>query len=78
MADATTIERSLFARGLHDHPLRVVALNAGEGGRRDVSEAIADKVREVAELEDRELNGKLVFIELYTEGCSGLARAFTQ
>jgi len=38
VADATTIERSLFARGLHDHPLRVVALNAGEGGRRDVSE----------------------------------------
>jgi hypothetical protein len=66
-ADATTIVRALL-RGLYDRPLRVIALNAGEGWSRDMSEAIAAKVREVAELEDRELaTGTLAFIEMHTE-----------
>ena len=66
-ADATTIVRALF-RGLYDRPLRVVALNAEEGWARDVSEAIAAKVRDVAEHEDIELtSGTLDFIEMHTE-----------
>jgi hypothetical protein len=66
-ADATTIVRALL-RGLYDRPLRVIALNAGEGWSRDVSKAIAAKVREVAELEDRELtDDTLGFIEMHTE-----------
>ena len=66
-ADATTIVRALL-RGLYDRPLRVVALNAEEGWARDVSEAIAAKVRDVAEHEDIELtSGTLDFIEMHTE-----------
>ena len=33
----------------YDRPLRVIALNADEGWSKDVSEAIAAKVREVAD-----------------------------
>jgi hypothetical protein len=66
-ADATTIVRALL-RGLYDHPMRVIALNAEEGWSRDVSEAIAAKVRDVAEHEDIELtSGTLDFIEMHTE-----------
>jgi hypothetical protein len=66
-ADATTIVRALL-RGLYDRPLRLMALNAGEGWSRDVPEVIAAKVRKVAELEDRELtDGTLAFIEMHTE-----------
>jgi hypothetical protein len=66
-ADATTIVRALL-RGLYDRPLRVIAVNAEEGWSRDVSESIAAKVREVAQLEDCELtSGTLAFIEMHTE-----------
>ena len=66
-ADATTIERALL-RGLYDRPLRVIAVNAEEEWSRDVSEAIAIKVRDVAEHEDIELtSGTLDFIEMHTE-----------
>jgi hypothetical protein len=45
-------------------PLPIIALNADEGWSKDVSEAIAAKVREVADHEDQELtSGTLAFIE---------------
>ena len=44
-------------------PLRVIALNVDEGWSRDVSEAMAHKVCEIAEHEDYELTqGTLDFI----------------
>jgi hypothetical protein len=47
-------------------PLRVIAINADEGWSRDVSEAMAAKVRDVAEHEGRELTpGTLAFIEAH-------------
>jgi hypothetical protein len=47
----------------YERPLQVLALNAREGWSRDVSEAIAAKVRDVAEHEGRELtSGTLAFI----------------
>jgi len=50
--------------GQYDRPLRIIALNADEGWSKDVSEAIAAKVREVADHEDQELtSGTLAFIE---------------
>jgi hypothetical protein len=46
----------------------VIALNLDEGWSQDVSEAIAAKVRQVAEHEDIELTaGTLAFIEMHTE-----------
>ena len=63
--DATTVVQNLL-HGQYERPLRVLALNADEGWSRDVSEAIAAKVRDVAEREGRELtNGTLTFIEDY-------------
>ena len=47
----------------YGQPLRVIALNVDEGWSQDVSEAIAHKVREIAEHEDYELTeGTLDFI----------------
>jgi hypothetical protein len=58
-AGATTTVRALL-RGLYHRPLRVIAVNAEEGWSRDVSEAIATKVRDVAEHDNIELtNGTL-------------------
>ena len=46
-------------------PLRVIALNVDEGWSQDVSEAMAHKVREIAEHEDYELTqGTLDFIDV--------------
>ena len=62
-ADATTVVQNLL-HGQYERPLRVLALNVDEGWSRDVSEAIAAKVRDVAEHEGRELtSGTLAFIE---------------
>ena len=62
-ADATTVVQNLL-NGQYERPLRVIALNADEGWSRDVSEAIAAKVRDVAEHEGRELtSGTTSFIE---------------
>ena len=64
-ADATTVVQNLL-HGQYERPLRVIALNADEGWWRDVSEAIAAKVRDVAEHEGRELSsGTLAFIEAH-------------
>jgi hypothetical protein len=64
-ADATTAVQNLL-HGQYERPLRVLALNADEGWSRDVSEAIAVKVRDVAEHEDRVLtSGTLAFIEAH-------------
>ena len=64
-ADATTVVQNLL-HGQYERPLRVLALNADEGWARDVSEAIATKVRDVAEQEGRELtSGTLAFIEAH-------------
>src|SRR3954447_15464067 len=64
-ADATTIVQNLL-HGQYERPLRVLALNADEGWSRDVSEAIAAKVRDVAQYENRDLtNGTLAFIEAH-------------
>ena len=44
---------------VHGHPLRVVAMNVEEGWCRDVSDVMAEKVREVAQREDMQLtNGR--------------------
>ena len=54
--------------GRYDELLRVIALNVDEGWSRDVSEAMARKVREIAELEDYELTqGTLDFIDAHIE-----------
>ena len=62
-ADATTVVQNL----LHDRygqPLRVIA----EGWSQDVSEAMAQKVREIAEHEDYELTqGTLDFIDAHID-----------
>jgi hypothetical protein len=64
-ADAGIIVENLL-HGQYERPLRVLALNADEGWARDVSEAIATKVRDVAEQEGRELtSGTLAFIEAH-------------
>ena len=60
-ADATAIVRNLL-RGEYERPLRIIAINADEGWSRDVSAAIAAKVREVAEGRDL-TSGTLAFIE---------------
>jgi hypothetical protein len=63
-ADATVVQNLLH--GQHERPLRVLALNVDEGWVRDVSEAIAAKVRDVAEHERQELtSGTLAFIEAH-------------
>ena len=64
-ADATTVVQNLL-HGRYWQPLRVVALNVDEGWSRDVSEAMAHKVREIAEHEDYELaQGTLDFIDAH-------------
>ena len=64
-ADATTVVQNLL-HGRYAQPLRVIALNVDEGWSQDVSEAIAHKVREIAEHEDYELTqGTLDFIEAH-------------
>jgi hypothetical protein len=62
-ADAGIIVENLL-HGQYERPLRVLALNADEGWARDVSQAIAAKVRDVVEHEGHELtSGTLAFIE---------------
>ena len=57
-SDASTV--------VHGHPLRVVAMNVEEGWCRDVSDVMADKVREVAQREDMELtDGTLAFLQAH-------------
>jgi hypothetical protein len=64
-ADATTIVHNLL-HGQYERPLRVLTLNADEGWARDVSEAIAAKVRDAAEHDGRVLtSGTLAFIEAH-------------
>jgi hypothetical protein len=64
-ADAGIIVENLL-HGQYERPLRVLALNADEGWARDVSEAIAAKVSDVAEHKGRELkSGTLAFIEAH-------------
>ena len=64
-ADATTVVQNLL-HGRYAQPLRVIVLNVDEGWSQDVSEAIAHKVREIAEHEDYELTqGTLDFIEAH-------------
>jgi hypothetical protein len=61
-ADATTVVQNLL-HGRYGRPLRVIALNVDEGWSRDVSEAMAHKVCEIAEHEDYELTqGTLDFV----------------
>jgi hypothetical protein len=66
--DATTVVQNLL-HGRYEQPLRVIAPNVDEGWSRDVSEAMARKVREIAEREDYELTqGTLGFVEAHI-GC---------
>ena len=66
-ADATTVVRNLLY-GQYGEPLRVVAVNVEEGWSRDVSEAIAYKVQQLAHQDDIELtDGTLAFIDAHTE-----------
>ena len=65
-ADATTVVQNLL-HGRYGWPLRVIALNVDEGWSRDVSEAMARKVHEIAEREDYELTeGTLAFMEAHS------------
>jgi hypothetical protein len=65
-ADATTVVQRLLYRR-YGRPLRIVALNVDEGWSQDVSEAMACKVREIAEREDYELTeGTLAFMEAHS------------
>src|SRR3954451_10904447 len=65
-ADATTVVRNLLY-GQYGEPLRVVAVNVEEGWSRDVSEAIAYKVQQIARQDDVELtDGTLAFIDAHT------------
>ena len=62
---ATTVVQNLL-HGRYGRPLRVIALNVDEGWSRDVSEAMAHKVCEIAEHEDYELTqGTLDFIDAH-------------
>jgi len=64
-ADATTVTQNLLY-GRYGKPLRVVALNVSENWSRDVSEAMAYRVREIAQREHYELTkGTLDFIEAH-------------
>jgi hypothetical protein len=64
-AVATTVVMNLL-HGQYERPLRIIAINADEGWSRDVSEAIAAKVRDVADQEGRDLTaGTLAFIEVH-------------
>ena len=64
-ADATTVIQNLLY-GRYGEPLRVVALNVSESWSRDVSEAMAYRVREIAEREVYELTqGTLDFIDAH-------------
>lgn len=66
-ADATTVVRNLLY-GRYGEPLRVVAVNVEEGWSRDVSEAIAYKVQQIARQDDVELtDGTIAFIDAHTE-----------
>ena len=66
-ADATTVVRNLLY-GQYGEPLRVVAVNVEEGWSRDVSEAIAYKVQQIAQQDDIELtDGTLAFIDAHSE-----------
>jgi hypothetical protein len=66
-ADASTIVRNLV-EGQYNRPVRVLALNVEEGWVRDVSEIVADKVRVVAQHDERGLtSGTRDFIEAYTD-----------
>ena len=58
-ADATTVVQNLL-HGRYAQPLRVTALNVDEGWSQDVSEAMAHKVREIAEHEDYELTSTMI------------------
>jgi hypothetical protein len=52
--------------GRYGQPLRVIALNVYEDWSKNVSEAMAHKVREIAEHEDYELTqGTLDFIDAH-------------
>jgi hypothetical protein len=63
----TTVVQNLL-HGRYGQPLRVIALNVDEGWSQDVSEAMAHKVREIAEHEDYELSqGTLDFIDAHIE-----------
>jgi len=65
-ADATTVVQNLL-HGRYGWPLRVIALKLDEGWSRDVSEAMARKVHEIAEREDYELTeGTLAFMEAHS------------
>jgi hypothetical protein len=65
-ADATTVVQNLL-HGRYGWPSRVIALNVDEGWSRDVSEAMARKVHEIAEREDYELTeGTLAFMEAHS------------
>jgi hypothetical protein len=66
-ADASSIVRNLL-EGQYDRPVRVLALNVEEGWVRDVSEVIADKVRDVARHDEWKLtSGTRAFIEAHSD-----------
>jgi hypothetical protein len=61
-----TVQNLLLGR--YGEPVRVIALNVDEGWSQDVSEAMACKVREIAQREDCELREQtLAFVEAHSQ-----------
>jgi hypothetical protein len=66
-ADRASALNDLYSGEFND-PVRVVAFNTREGWARDVSREFALELQLRAELEDRQLRGKLAaFVEAYTK-----------
>jgi hypothetical protein len=66
-ADRETALNNLYTGQYYD-PVRVVAFNTSDGWSRDVSHEFAAEIQRRADLERKELSGKLAeFVEFYTQ-----------
>ena len=66
-ADRETTLSNLYTGQYYD-PIRVVAFNTSEGWSRDVSHEFATEIQRRADLERKELSGRLAdFVDAYTQ-----------